>query len=253
MRVSRLFTPMHLAAGKHIELDDDNGHYVRTVLRLKKDAEIILFNGSGGEYLCTVGEVSRKTVLIHIDKWLERTLESPLLVTLGLGISRGDRMDFSVQKAVELGVNQITPLLTERCVVQFKGEKKPQRLLHWQKIVQHAAEQSGRTTLPELTDIEHLQQWVSKQKGLKVFLDPYAESTLADINPIDMQVTLLTGPEGGFSDQEREVAKVAGFISVRLGSRVLRTETASLAALAAVQMLWGDFGKIINPEIENQR
>jgi 16S rRNA (uracil1498-N3)-methyltransferase len=253
MRVSRLFTPMHLAAGKHIELDDDNGHYVRTVLRLKKDAEIILFNGAGGEYLCTVGEVSRKTVLIHIDKWLERTLESPLLVTLGLGISRGDRMDFSVQKAVELGVNQITPLLTERCVVQFKGEKKPQRLLHWQKIVQHAAEQSGRTTLPELTDIEHLQQWVSIQKGLKVFLDPYAESTLADINPIDMQVTLLTGPEGGFSDQEREVAKVAGFISIRLGSRILRTETASLAALAAVQMLWGDFGKIINPEIENQR
>jgi 16S rRNA (uracil1498-N3)-methyltransferase len=241
MRVSRLFTPMHLAAGKHIELDDDNGHYVRTVLRLKKDAEIILFNGAGGEYLCTVGEVSRKTVQIAINKWLDRSVESPLLVTLGLGISRGDRMDFSVQKAVELGVNHITPLLTERCVVQFKGEKKPQRLLHWQKIVQHAAEQSGRTTLPELTDIEYLQQWVSKQKGLKVFLDPYAESTLTDINPIDMQVTLLTGPEGGFSGQEREIAKVAGFIPVRLGSRILRTETASLAALAAVQMLWGDF------------
>jgi len=95
--------------------------------------------------------------------------------------------------------------------------------------------------LPELTDIEYLQQWVSKQKGLKVFLDPYAESTLTDINPIDMQVTLLTGPEGGFSGQEREIAKVAGFIPVRLGSRILRTETASLAALAAVQMLWGDF------------
>jgi len=241
MRVSRLFTPMHLAAGKHIELDDENAHYVRTVLRLKKDAEIILFNGAGGEYLCTVGEVSRKTVQIAINKWLDRSVESPLLVTLGLGISRGDRMDFSVQKAVELGVNHITPLLTERCVVQFKGEKKPQRLLHWQKIVQHAAEQSGRTTLPELTDIEYLQQWVSKQKGLKVFLDPYAELTLPDINPIDMQVTLLTGPEGGFSDQEREIAKVAGFIPVRLGSRILRTETASLAVLAAVQMLWGDF------------
>ncbi len=241
MRVSRLFTPMHLAAGKHIELDDENAHYVRTVLRLKKDAEIILFNGAGGEYLCAVAEVSQKTVQIAINKWLDRSVESPLLVTLGLGISRGDRMDFSVQKAVELGVNHITPLLTERCVVQFKGEKKPQRLLHWQKIVQHAAEQSGRTTLPELTDIEYLQQWVSKQKGLKVFLDPYAELTLPDINPIDMQVTLLTGPEGGFSDQEREIAKVAGFIPVRLGSRILRTETASLAVLAAVQMLWGDF------------
>ena len=159
-------------------------------------------------------------------------------------------MDLSVQKAVELGVNLITPLLTERCVVQFKGEKKPQRLLHWQKIVQHAAEQSGRTTLPDLSEIEHLQQWVDKQQGLKVFLDPYAELTLADIAPIDNQVTLLTGPEGGFSNQERDIAKAAGFIPVRMGSRILRTETASLAALAAVQMLWGDFGKPVLPAME---
>lgn len=247
MRVSRLYTPVHLAPGKHIELDDDNGHYVRTVLRLKKDAEIILFNGTGGEFFCTVAEVSRKAVLIGINKWLDRSVESPLSVTLGLGISRGDRMDLSVQKAVELGVNHITPLLTERCVVQFKGEKKPQRLLHWQKIVQHAAEQSGRTTLPELTEIEYLQLWVGKQKDLKVFLDPYAETTLVDLTPEVMHVTLLAGPEGGFSNQEREFAKAAGFIPVRLGSRILRTETASLAALAAVQMLWGDFGTPVLP------
>jgi 16S rRNA (uracil1498-N3)-methyltransferase len=128
--------------------------------------------------------------------------------------------------------------------VEFKGEKKPQRLLHWQKIVQHAAEQSGRTMLPELTEIEYIQNWVGSQQGLKVFLDPYAETSLADITPKDMNVTLLTGPEGGFTDQEREVAKAAGFIPVRLGSRILRTETASLAALAAVQMLWGDFGRV---------
>jgi 16S rRNA (uracil1498-N3)-methyltransferase len=242
MRVSRLFTSVHLASGKKIALDEENAHYVRTVLRLKKDAEIILFNGAGGEYLCTVAEVSRNTVLIVINKWLDRSVESPLLISLGLGISRGDRMDLSVQKAVELGVNYITPLLTERCVVQFKGEKKPQRLLHWQKIVQHAVEQSGRTNCPELAEIEHLQQWVDKQQGLKVFLDPYAEATLADLTPIDMHVTLLTGPEGCFSGQERDRAKAAGFIPVCLGSRILRTETASLAALAAVQMLWGDFG-----------
>ena len=243
MRVSRLYAPVPLATGRQIELDEDNGHYVRTVLRLKKDNEIILFNGEGGEYLCTVAEVSRKAVLIGVDQWLERTVESPLLITLGLGISRGDRMDLSVQKAVELGVNHITPLMTERCVVQFKGEKKPQRLLHWQKIVQHAAEQSGRTVLPELTEIEQLQNWVDSQQGLKVFLDPYAETSLAELQPQDMKVTLLTGPEGGFADHERDIAKAAGFIPVRLGSRILRTETASLAALAAVQMLWGDFGK----------
>jgi 16S rRNA (uracil1498-N3)-methyltransferase len=253
MRVSRLYTSAHLAVGEQIELDDENGHYVRTVLRLKKDAEIILFNGSGGEYFCTVAEVSRKAVMILVNKWLDRSVESPLLVTLGLGISRGDRMDLSVQKAVELGVNFITPLLTERCVVQFKGEKKPQRLVHWQKIVQHAAEQSGRTTVPELIEIEQLQQWVDKQHGLKVFLDPYAEKTLADITPIDRQVTLLTGPEGGFSDQERNIAKAAGFIPVRMGSRILRAETASLAALAAVQMLWGDFGTQTLPVLPSSR
>ena len=251
MRVSRLYTSVHLAIGKQIELDDENGHYVRTVLRLKKDAEIILFNGAGGEYLCTVAEVSRKAVIILINKWLDRNVESPLLVTLGLGISRGDRMDLSVQKAVELGVNHITPLLTERCVVQFKGEKKPQRQLHWQKIVQHAAEQSGRTTLAELTEIEQLQQWVGKQQGLKVFLDPYAEKTLTDITPIDGHVTLLIGPEGGFSDQERNIAKAAGFIPVRMGSRILRTETAALAALAAVQILWGDFGTQALPALHS--
>lgn len=251
MRVSRLYTPASLATGELIELDDDNGHYVRTVLRLKKDDPIILFNGQGGEYLCTVAEAGRKAVLISTGQWSERSVESPLQVILGLGISRGDRMDLTVQKAVELGVNHITPLLTERCVVQFKGEKKPQRLLHWQKIVQHAAEQSGRTTLPALPEVERLQDWVGNQQGLKVFLDPYAETTLTELKPEAMEtcpersrrVTLLTGPEGGFSAQERDIAKASGFIPVRLGSRILRTETASIAALAAVQLLWGDFGR----------
>jgi 16S rRNA (uracil1498-N3)-methyltransferase len=250
MRVSRLYTAALLSTGKIIELDEDNGHYVRTVLRLKKDAAIILFNGHGGEYLCAVAEVSRKSVLIAVEQWTDRSVESSLQISLGLGISRGDRMDLVVQKAVELGVNKITPLLTERCVVQFKGEKKPQRLLHWQKIVQHAAEQSGRTILPTLLEIEALHNWVNHQQGLKVFLDPYAKTSLTELKPEAMKacpergrrVTLLTGPEGGFSSQERDMATAAGFIPVRLGARILRTETASLAALAAVQLLWGDFG-----------
>ena len=246
MRVSRLYTAALLSTGKIIELDEDNGHYVRTVLRLKKDAEIILFNGQGGEYLCTVAEVSRKTVLIAIEQWTDRSVESSLQISLGLGIARGDRMDLVVQKAVELGVNRITPLMTERCVVQFKGEKKPQRLLHWQKIVQHAAEQSGRTILPTLLEVEARHNWVNQQQGLKVFLDPYAKTSLTELKPESMSVTLLTGPEGGFSSQERDLATAAGFIPVRLGARILRTETASLAALAAVQLLWGDFGQSNN-------
>jgi 16S rRNA (uracil1498-N3)-methyltransferase len=241
MRVSRLYVDLSLTPNAQVELDDDSGHYVRTVLRLKKDDAIILFNGKGGEYTCELSEVSRKSVLIIAKSWSDRNVESPLQVILGLGISRGDRMDLSVQKAVELGVHQITPLMTERCVVQFKGEKKPQRLQHWQKIVQHAAEQSGRTVLPKLIEIATLQNWVGNQQGLKVFLDPYAEQSLAQLQPDGMKVTLLIGPEGGFADQERNIAKAAGFIPVRLGSRILRTETAAIAALAAVQMLWGDF------------
>jgi 16S rRNA (uracil1498-N3)-methyltransferase len=241
MRVSRLYVALPLATNEQVELDDDSSHYLRTVLRLKKDDAIILFNGSGGEYSCVLGEVSRKTVSAMVKSWSDRSVESPLHITLGLGISRGDRMDLSVQKAVELGVNNITPILTERCVVQLKGEKKQQRLQHWQKIAQHAAEQSGRTVLPELLGVAALHNWVGGQQGLKIFLDPYAEMTLAQLKPSDMNVTLLTGPEGGFTDQERNAAKAAGFIPVRLGSRILRTETASIAALAAVQMLWGDF------------
>lgn len=242
MRVSRLYTSAVLNTGKQIELDEENAHYVRIVLRLKKDAEIILFNGTGGEYHCRIIEVNRKAVVIEIKHWDNRSVESSLTVHLGLGISRGDRMDFSVQKVVELGVNVITPLVTERCQVQFKGEKKSQRWIHWQKIVQHAAEQSGRTQLPDLLEIDNLSQWVTQQQGVKVFLDPYAEQCLADLER-PTQVTLLVGPEGGFSDAERQVAKVAGFIPVRMGARILRTETAALAALSAVQVLWGDFGK----------
>lgn len=241
MRVSRLYVNLPLVPNGQVELDDDGGHYVRTVLRLKKDDSIILFNGKGGEYVGVLSEVSRKSVLVAIKSRSDRSVESPLYIVLGLGISRGDRMDWSVQKAVELGVTQITPIITERCVVQFKGDKKFQRLQHWQKIVQHAAEQSGRTVLPELTEIAALQNWVSHQQGLKICLDPNTDLSMAQLQPEGMKITLLTGPEGGFSDQERSVAKAAGFIPIRLGGRILRTETAAIAALSAVQMLWGDF------------
>ncbi|WP_394752306.1 16S rRNA (uracil(1498)-N(3))-methyltransferase [Crenothrix sp.] len=242
MRVSRLYTPVTLNSGKVIALDDEASHYIRTVLRLRKDTNLILFNGNGCEYCCRVADVTRKAVMIAIGERIDRSVESPLTVTLGLSISRGDRMDMSVQKAVELGVNVITPLLTERCVVQLTDDKKQQRLTHWQKIVQHAAEQSGRTYLPPLKPIQKLDSWLPAQNGLKVFLDPYATTSLSELQPENLHVTLLAGPEGGFSSAEREMAKAAGFIPVRLGARILRTETASLAALAAVQMLWGDFG-----------
>jgi 16S rRNA (uracil1498-N3)-methyltransferase len=226
-----------------IDLDEDGGHYVRTVLRLKQDDAITVFNGKGGEYAGILGEVSRKRVSIKLKSWSARDVESPLRVILGLGISRGDRMDLSVQKAVELGANVIVPLTAERCVVSFTPEKKRQRWEHWQRIVQHAVEQCGRTTMPEFGEIVPLQDWVIGQTGLKLFLDPQAEKNLTQLAPVEQCVTLLIGPEGGFSEQERQFAQAAGFTSVRLGQRILRTETAGIAALAAVQMLWGDFGR----------
>ena len=204
MRISRLYTPDQLNIGQHIDLSEESSHYVRAVLRLKKDQAITLFNGLGGEFLCTLKEVSRKRVVVNINEAIDRTVESPLNVTLGLGISRGDRMDWAVQKVVELGVNNITPLITERCVVKFKGDKKQQRLQHWKNIVQHATEQSSRTVFPALNEIEDIDAWLKMQNGLKVFLDPYAEKSLVELQPENMQVTLLSGPEGGFCSQERE-------------------------------------------------
>ena len=241
MRISRIYTPVSLNKHQSITLDDDNAHYVRTVLRLKEAMQVILFNGQGGEYLATLSEVSRKAVRIYIDDYIERSVESPLKLIVGLGISRGDRMDFSIQKSVELGATEITPIITSRCVVQMNQDKKIQRLTHWQKIAQHAAEQSGRTIVPELKDIQNFPDWLLNQQGLKVFLDPYSNTSLNQLTPENNTVTLVTGSEGGFTDEEREFAIHAGFIPVRLGQRILRTETASLAALSAIQMLWGDF------------
>ncbi|TXL01392.1 16S rRNA (uracil(1498)-N(3))-methyltransferase [Methylococcaceae bacterium HT1] len=242
MRVSRLYLAMPLALHKAIELDEDGAHYLRAVLRLKKGQLITLFNGEGGEFQGQTVEVSRKRVLIELQSFVSRSVESALQVNLGLGISRGDRMDFSVQKSVELGIHQIAPLQTERCVVQLKAEKGQNKVRHWQKIAQHAAEQSGRTYRPKVEDVDSLEVWVNHQDGLKVFLDPFATQTLQELQPEANKVTLLAGPEGGFSEQEREIAKQAGFISVQLGPRILRTETAALAALTAVQVLWGDLG-----------
>ncbi len=241
MRISRLYVNQSLAVGLKIQLDEAAGHYVRTVLRLKKDQQIVLFNGKGGEYIAEFNEVSRKRTLLTVKSFNDRSAESNFQVSLGLGISRGDKMDWAIQKAVELGVNSIRPLFTERCVVKLTNEKRQQRLQHWRNISQHAAEQSGRTLLPDFHECLTFNDWLTKPQGLKVFLDPHAEQSLRLLQPTENRITLLSGPEGGFSDIERSLAMEYGFIPIRLGQRILRTETAALAALTAVQTLWGDF------------
>lgn len=241
MRLSRLFVDQALAVHDTIQLNNDSAHYLRSVLRTKKGHSVILFNGEGGEYQGEVSEISRKQVLITLSKFNDRSVESNLNITLGLGISRGERMDFSIQKSVELGINQICPLVTEHCSIQIKNDKKEKKVEHWQKISQNAAEQSSRTINPKVADITIFSDWVAEQAGTKLFLDPFAKVSLTEIQNDTKQITLLAGPEGGFSEQEREIAIASGFTPIKLGPRILRTETAALAALTAVQTLWGDF------------
>jgi len=242
MRISRLYLPQALSPGAAVPLDADSAHYLRTVLRLKKGAKLTVFNGEGGEYPAFVQETGKETIHLALGEFNPREAESPLHTHLGLGISRGERMDLALQKAVELGVSAITPLHTEHCVVRLDEDRKGQRLRHWRKLVQSACEQCGRNRLPEVFEPMSLEDWVGEQAGLRLFLDPHGGKRLGELPPPSGPVCLLSGPEGGFADHERQTALASGFIALRLGPRVLRTETAALAALAAIQTVWGDLG-----------
>lgn len=222
------------------ELDEPSAHYVRNVLRLNKGNELILFNGDGVEYSAILTLVSRRLVTLRIGEGRERDCESPLKICLAVGISRGERMDLAIQKSVELGVNTMVPLITERCVVKFTSSRREQKHQHWRKVVQHACEQCGRTVLPSVAEPQALDLWLPNSSGFKLFLDPRADSTLKDHAPDCSEVCILSGPEGGFSPAERAKVTQAGFKGVCLGPRILRTETAALTAISVVQALWGD-------------
>jgi 16S rRNA (uracil1498-N3)-methyltransferase len=241
MRISRFYLPLELTTGAAITLDQDNAHYMRTVLRLQKGAQLSVFNGNGEEYPATVLDATRTQFAIQLGMPSVPERESHLHTHLGLGISRGERMDLAVQKAVELGASIITPLFTERCVVQLDAARKQQRWQHWLKVVQSACEQSGRNHIPDLRQPQNIADWIPAQQGLRLLLDPHHGKRLGELSAVT-SVVLLSGPEGGFSDKERQLALQAGFTGLRLGPRILRTETAALAALAAVQTLWGDLG-----------
>ena len=243
MRVSRLYVANNLQLGQTLALETEAAHYLRTVLRLQKNAQVILFNGQGGEYCCTLEEVSRKKVRVHLDEKIERSVESPLKVSIGMGISRSDRMDMTVQKSVELGVYQITPIITQRSNVVIKKDKLEQKCRHWQKIAQHAAEQCGRTLIPKIHPITSFNQWIESQSqtAVKIFLDPFSQMTLTQVKNPQNEIILVTGSEGGFCEAERQIAIAHNFRPIQLGQRILRTETASIAALSSVQLLWGDF------------
>lgn len=247
MRRSRLFLATPLSADSRVELSGERAHYLRTVLRLRVGDELLVFDGSGGQYHARVAAFGRDAAHLDVGRFDERDVESPLCIDLGLGISRGERMDLAIQKAVELGVSSIVPLSMARSVVRLDDERRASRTQHWRGIVESACEQCGRTQIPELAEPQPFARWLSGAAGRRILLDPTAAIVLQQLEPPTGSVTLLSGPEGGFSSEEREHALAAGFIAVRLGPRILRAETAVLAALTAVQLLWGDLGSSAAP------
>lgn len=244
MRIPRFYTPDSLALGARLPLPKEAAHHAAKVLRLQSGASVELFNGDGHAYLAQILRIDKQDVTVLIEQRLEQSRESPLRVTLLQGISSGERMDFTMQKCVELGVHAIQPLQTERSVVKLVAERKEKRVRHWQNIVASACEQCGRNHVPEVMPIQGLLEWLGAQdsgQALKLHLSPDAESGLRDLPRPDGPLLLAVGPEGGFSESERAALKQCGFVGVRLGPRVLRTETAALAALSALQAVWGDF------------
>ena len=242
MRLTRVYTDTLIKLDEALDLPQDASHHLGRVLRLRPDHNIQVFNGRGGYYTARIMAVGKRGVTVLPLEHVVEERESSLLITLGQGISRGQRMDYTIQKAVELGVSSIVPLVTEFSNVRLDEERSSKRQTHWQSIVIHACEQCGRTRLPEVAAPRPFGEWFgSAAAGHKLMLAPAAGKTLKQLAP-QQSCVLLAGPEGGFSEGEAAAAIAAGYEVVTLGPRVLRTETAAVAALAAIQALWGDLG-----------
>ncbi|ORU89890.1 MAG: 16S rRNA (uracil(1498)-N(3))-methyltransferase [Cycloclasticus sp. symbiont of Poecilosclerida sp. M] len=243
MRISRLFVAHDLAENSLVTLELDAAHYLRNVLRLKKGYLLTVFNGNGGEYSATVEGIHRKAVRLQIGEWHDVSLESALTIELGLSVSRGERMDVAIQKATELGVAVITPVITQHCVVKLTDERRLQRHQHWQNIVYRACEQCGRNVPPIVNITADLAQWLeSDLPPSRIIFEPDRADTLKTYPQPEESVVVLIGPEGGFAEQEVATAQQAGFTALGFGPRVVRNETAAIAAIAAMQVLWGDMG-----------
>ncbi|MCU7941043.1 MAG: 16S rRNA (uracil(1498)-N(3))-methyltransferase [Candidatus Thiodiazotropha sp. (ex Cardiolucina cf. quadrata)] len=242
MRIHRFFTSHPLQNGLQITLEEEPSHHINQVLRLRAGDNVALFNTDGEEYGATLTQVSKQKVTATIGEPIRHEAKSNLAIHLILGISRGERMDFAIQKATELGVNRITPVFTDRCVVKLNETKSTRRLAHWRRIVINACEQSGRCRIPVVDKpVEYGNALGSIEGATTILLDHRSRFTLHQIDAPHTSLSILIGPEGGLTSNERQLAIQKGFVGVRLGPRVMRTETAPLAAIAAVQTIWGDF------------
>jgi len=243
MALTRLFIDGALQRGQNLDLDSEQAHYIGRALRLRAGDSLSVFNAKSGEFAAVVVSVSKSNATVQVGAHIETATESPLKLQLVQGVSRGDRMDFVVQKATELGVKRITPVLTEYSMVKLDGTRAEKRRAHWQKVAISACEQSGRIRPPLIDPPVPLKTWFggkTHEADVDLILQPGATRAMTSLTVPKTKVCLLIGPEGGFSDAEYDDAEFAGFTAVSLGPRVLRTETAALAAVSVAQSLWGD-------------
>ena len=242
MNSPRFYCREALSPGAHVELPEPVARHAVRVLRLPPGAPMVLFDGRGGEYPAHIERIERDRVYAELAEWRDIERESRLNITRVQALQAGDKMDFTIQKAVELGVRDIVPVESRRSVLRLAGERAGKRVAHWQGVVASACEQCGRNQVPLVAPLEKLENWLARPSNgcLRLMLAPDADQTLASIPPAEA-IQLLIGAEGGLDPQEVIAATQAGFRAVRMGPRILRTETAGLAALAALQALWGDF------------
>jgi len=240
MRIPRIYCPEPLQTGATLALSDSAAKHIQRVLRLQTNNPVTLFDGNDSQAEAIITQSNKQGVQVRIESVSHVSLRSPLHINLLQGISRGERMDYTIQKSVELGVSSIQPVFTERTMVQLTDKRLDKRLLHWQGVIISACEQCGRNDLPQLLKPVSLPELLATNiPGIKLLLSLQATNTLSKPSP-DQPVTLLIGPEGGLSETEQTMAMDAGFDGVRLGQRILRTETAAITAIATLQALWGD-------------
>jgi len=236
MKVTRIFQNQPLQIGEIFNLDDEGYKHIKATRRKVGD-ELIIFNGDGLDYCSKILEI-KKNCQLEVTSSNENLSESKCHIHLAQCIGKGEKMDLIIQKAVELGVKKITPIISERVVVKINEKNHAKKINHWEKIIISACEQSNRSVIPELSPIETLDNFFQKHDGNGIILDPESKTRLGDIEELN-NVTLLIGPEGGFSDHEIRVSHQANFMGVSLGKRILRMETASIASLSNCQLLWG--------------
>ena len=242
MRLTRVFVDDDLAVGQRLTVEGSAGNHIVRVLRARVGDELTIFNGRGGEYGTSIDEIRRDTVLVSVREHRDEERESAFDLTLAQGISRGERMDWVVQKATELGVTRIVPLFTERSVVHLDERQAAKKVQHWRGIAVSACEQCGRNVVPEIAAPVALHGLLEKPpgKGIALLLSPTAQQRIVDIAGTPDGATVLIGPEGGLAQVEHDAALGAGFTPVRMGPRVLRTETAAVCALTLLQQRFGD-------------